>query len=147
MNDYAAVLLKKEHDALEAKLKRLEADERRTEIAFIKSKGLRLVSLTDIEDDLEFDRLFAAFFALPEAAAIEAKISVLSKEQRAIRDALFEKAIAVAPENIRADLRRGGNIISFRNRLIDTYMDMPQDARLKYIESLGGFYEREREND
>jgi DNA-binding transcriptional MerR regulator len=123
MNDYAAVLQKKKHDALEAKIKGFEADERRAEIAFIKDRGLSLESLAEIKDDLEFDRLCAAFFALPEVAAIEAKISVMAKEQKTIREGLFEKALAIAPENIRADLRRGGYIISFRNKLIETYME------------------------
>jgi hypothetical protein len=123
MNDYAAVLQKKKYDALEAKIKGLEAGERRLEIAFIETRGLCLESLADIKDDLEFDRLYAAFFALPEVAAIGAQISVLAKEQKTIRDGLFEKALAIAPENIRADLRRGGYVISFRNKLIETYME------------------------
>jgi hypothetical protein len=129
MNDYAAVLQTKKHDALETKIKRLEAEERQVEIAFIAGRGLCLESLADIEDDLEFDRLYAAFFALPEVAAIETKISVMAKEQKAIRDGLFEKALAIAPENIRDDLRRGGYIISFRNKLIETYMEYASSGK------------------
>jgi hypothetical protein len=129
MNDYAAFLQKKKLDVLEAKLKSLSADERRAEIAFIAGKGLRLESLADIEDDMEFKRLFDAFFALPEVAAIEAKMGVLEKEQKAIRGELFEKALAIAPESIRADLRRGGYIISFRNQLIETYMEYAKSGK------------------
>jgi hypothetical protein len=116
-------MVKKRIDALESKIKVLEAEWREAEIAFIKAKGLNLESLANLHySDEAFKRLSGELFALPEIAAIDGKIGALCKEQKDCENRLIEMALAIAPAKVADDLRQGLHLVRFRKRIMETYL-------------------------
>ena len=120
--DNAAVLKKARIDQLEEIIRSLVSEERAAELAFIERRGLDVSDLVDIDDESEFDRLMGEFAALPEVLVIQRKISAANTEKKALEDEIIEKAIALVPPKEAADLRKGIDRVSFREKIISTYM-------------------------
>ena len=120
--DNAAVLKKARIDQLEEIIRDLQKEELAAEQSFIKDRGLGVSDLVDIDDEKEFYRLMEEFVALPEVSIIQSKISAAKAEKKALVDEIIEKALALVPPKEAADLRKGINRVSFREKIINTYM-------------------------
>ena len=122
MRDYIAVSKKEKIDAIESKLQSFESEENAIEQTFIKSKGLNISSIADIDSSDDFERLSAEYFALPKIIAIESEITAACKVQKQIENELIERALAITPAKLALRLREGLHLISCREEIIKNYL-------------------------
>jgi phospholipid N-methyltransferase len=89
---------------------------------FIKNNRLSVKSLLEVEDDKEFDRLNEKFYL--ENTGIEDSVIQAREALKEKEDALIAYALSIIPVKIADQLRHGLHIIVFRQKVIDTIMQL-----------------------